>query len=60
LQVLDLFGDVDVAAAGGAAIVFGDVDVVELAGSENGIDGCEGLFSSMLAWKVSYMVPKFG
>ncbi len=42
-EVLDLFGDVDVATARGATVVFGDVDMVEFAGSEDGVDGSEGV-----------------
>ena len=43
LEVLDLFGDVDVATTRGAAVVFGDVNVIEFAGGEYGVDGGEGI-----------------
>lgn len=42
-EMLDLLDDVDVAAAGRATIVFGNVHMVELAGGEDGVDGSDGV-----------------
>ena len=55
-QLVDRLAAGSVTGAGSAAVVFRDVHVVELAVSMQPTAS----FSSMFAWKVSYIVPKFG